>query len=62
MPVSNSADADSSTSALASLSQIASSGISWFRDHVGSTIDFICDGGCGPLGVQPRRTQHLIVT
>jgi len=62
MPVANSADADSSTSALASLSQIASSGISWFRDHVGSTIDFICDGGCGPLGVQPRRTQYLIVT
>jgi hypothetical protein len=55
------ATADASLSTTASLSGFVSSGISWLREHIGSTIDFVCDGGCGPLGVQPRRTQHLIV-
>jgi hypothetical protein len=44
-----------------SMAGFLSSSFAWLRGSAARTLDFICDGRCGELGVQPRKAQALIV-
>jgi len=43
------------------LLEVASRTFSWVGSILAGGLDFICDGRCGPLGVERRMTKSLIV-